>query len=341
MRNYMTTLKFLIAFLLISSSLFAQTNIEFILRKSHSYKVDSVEAFDLSQGEFHDYDYQDTINMHFNKSNIDCYNIRYHANGKIYSTQIWLDTGYIIIAAQIDSNKLIIDTVLNSPTYYMVKDFGKKRYELYKANDTIALNNYLLTNYEKNIENPFSLVIGDYYIKWNLNSKLNLLKFKSYADKQGDKFSWFLLYPMVVERLNKILGIDNINFNDFTFINKNNKKVKLQFEGSKFYVLDFWFLACPPCIRDHKDIQLSYEKLKERNVEIISISIDNNVLLWKNYLSKHNYNWRNYMQTQDSTITNQLSIRSFPTYIIVNNKGEIKETYNSFADVEKRFMIDE
>ncbi len=341
MRNYMTALKFLTAFLFISFSVYSQTNIEFILKNSASYKVDTVDAFDLSQKEFHDYDYKDTINMHFDKNNIDCYNIRYHENGKMFRTQIWLDTGNIKIQAHIDSNKLIIDTVFNSPIYYMVEDFANQYHELYKTNDTIALNNYLLTNYEKNIQNPFSLMIGNYYINLNQNSKLNLIKLKSLADMQGDKFSWFLLYPMVAERLNKILNIDKINLNNFTFINKENKKVKLLLQGYSYYVLDFWFLACPPCIHDHKDIKLDYQKLKQRNIEIVSISTDDNVSQWKNYLSNHNYNWRNYLQTKDSTITNQLSVHNFPTYIIVNNEGDIIDTYNSFADVEKRFKIDE
>ena len=303
--------------------------------------MDSVDAFDLSQKEFHSYKYKGTINMHFNKNNIDCYNIRYHKNGKMFRTQIWLDTGNIKIEAHIDSNKLIIDTVFNSPAYNMVKDFAKEYYELYKTNDTTSLNNYLLANYERNIKNPFSLMVGNYYVNLNQNSKLNLIKFKLYADKQEGKFTWFFLYPMVIGRLNKILNIAKINFNDFTFINKENKKVKLPLKSSDYYVLDFWFLACPPCIKDHKDIKLNYEKLKQRKVEIVSISIDDNLLQWKNYLSDHKYNWLNYLQTSGNTITNQLSIHSFPTYIIVNNKGDIVDSYNSFADVKKRFEIDD
>ena len=337
----MIYLKFLIIFLFASISVYAQTDIEFILKNSSSYKIDTVDAFDLSQKEFHYYDYTDTINMHFNKSNIDCYNIRYHENGKMFRDQIWLDTGNIKIEAHIDSNKLIVDTVFNSPTYYMVKNFAKEYYDLYKTNDTSAINNYLLTKYKENILNPFSMMISNYYINLNQNSKVNLIKFKTLADEPNDKFSWFFLYPMVIERMNKILAIDKININDFTFVNQKNKKVKLLLQGSDYYVLDFWFLACPPCIRDHREIKSNYEKFKQRSVEIISISTDENVLQWKSYLSNHNYYWENYLQTNGNTITNQLSVHSFPTYMIVNNQGDIIDTYNSFADVKKRFKIDE
>jgi len=250
----MKVLKFLVAFMLISSSVYAQTDIEFILKNSASYQLDSVDAFDLSQKEFYDYDYKDTINMRFNKNNIDCYNIRYHENGRMFRAQIWLDTGNIKIEAHIDGDKLIIDTVFNSPAYYMVKDFSKAYSELYKAHDTTLLNNYLLENYEKNIRNPFSLLVGEYYMNLNQNSRFNLIKFKLYADKQGGEFRWFYLYPMVVEKMDKMLNIGKINLSDFTFINRENKKVKLLLQGANYYVLDFWFLACSPCIRDHKDI---------------------------------------------------------------------------------------
>ncbi len=337
----MTTLKLLIAFLFINYSVYAQTNIEFILKNPSSYKIDTVDAFDLSQKEFYNYDYNDTISMHFNKNNIDCYNIRYHENGKMFRTQIWLDTGNIKIEAHIDSNTLIIDTVFNSPVYYKVKKFAKEYYEFYKSADTIALNNYLLTKYEENINNPFSLMIGNYYIALNQNLKLNLIKLKALTEKQKDRFDWFFLYPLVVERMNKILDVNNISLNNFRFLNRKSKKVKLLLQGSDFYILDFWFLACPPCILDHKEIKTSYEKLKQRGVEVISISTDENIFQWKNYLSNHSYYWGNYLQENNNTITNQLSIHSFPTYLIVNKKGDIIDTYNSFADVKKRFKIGE
>lgn len=341
MRNYKAVLKFLTLFLFINFSVSAQTNIEFVLKNSSSYPIDTVDAFDLSQKEFHTYNYKDTISIYFSKDNIDCYNIRYHENGKMFRTQIWLDTGNIKIEAHIDSNTLIVDTVYNSPIYYIVKDFAKEYYELYKTNDTAALNNYMLAKYKENIQNPFSLMIGNYYINLNQNSKLNLIKFKAFTEKQKDKFSWFFLYPMVIERMNKMLNIDKINLNNYTFINQSNKKVKLLLQGSDYYVLDFWFLACPPCVHDHKEINAGYEKLKQKGVEVISISTDEDIFQWKKYLSGHNYHWRNYLQTMNSTITNQLSIHSFPAYIIVNNQGDIVDTYSSFADVKKRFKIDE
>ncbi len=341
MRNYMRPLKFIIAILIVNLQAVGQTNIQVIIKDLGQHKIDKVDAFDLSQVEFHDYVYQDTLNINFKKTNIDCYNIRYFENGKMYRQQIWLDTGKIKIEAHIDSSKLIIDTVLNSPMFYKYQDFSQKYSQLYKNQDTVSLNNFLLETYQKNIETPFSLLIGNLYIAINQNLKLNLAKLKNLCDWQGEKFKWFFFYTSVNERLNKIFTIPNIDINKFSFINKTNKKTKLSLKGADYYVLDFWFLACPPCIRDHKDIKNNLVRLKQKKVDLISISTDENIKNWKSYLAIHNYNWQNYLQDKVNTITTQLSINIFPTYIVLDKTGNITNTYNSFSDVLKRFNIKE
>jgi hypothetical protein len=337
----MAALRLFTILVVLNSSLHAQTNIVFILKNAAAHRIDTVEAFDLTQKEVYNYDFRDTLTMHFKKNNIDCYNILCHGNGQIYRRQIWLDSGNIRIEAHIDSSELLVDTVVNSPTYYQAKNFAREYRDLWNANDTIALNNYLLTKYEENIQNPFSFVIGNLYIQVNQNLKTNLIEFKSYTDRQGDRFSWFYMYPLVIDRLNKILEVEKVNLNNFTFISIENRKTILKLQGSDYYVLDFWFLSCVPCILDHKKIKLDYEKLKQKGVELVSISIDDDFSPWKNYLASHNYTWRNYLQMSDNTLSNSLGIHGCPTYVILNNKGEIIETYTSFSNVEKKFNIGE
>jgi peroxiredoxin len=334
------TIQILIPLLIIISLASGQTTIQIIIKNAGQHKIDKVDAFDLSQKEQYDYRYKDTLVFHFRKTNIDCYNIRYHENRKMFREQIWLDTGNIKIEAHIDSSNLIIDTVINSPAYYKVRYFAKRYSEFSRSNDTNAMNSYLLNTYKENIDNPFSLLVGDNYIRLNQNSKPNLITFKKLTEKQGGKFSWFLLYPSVTERLNKILSVDKINFNEFSFINTEKKKGKILLKGADYYILDFWFLACPPCVRQHKDINANLEKLKQKNIEMIGISIDQNFKKWKNYLAKNRYNWQNYLEDKGNAITKQLSIKGFPAYIIVNSSGEIINTYNSFADILKKFGLD-
>jgi len=329
----------LITLLLFYIGVIAQTNIQLIIQNPMQHKIDKVDAFDLSQKELHDYVYGDTLLLHFDKCNIDCYNIRYHEGEKMFRAQLWLDSGNIKIQAHLDEKNLVIDTVINSPTFYYVKAFAKQYFELSKTNDTALLNQFLLDAYEENIGNPFSIMVVDYFVRLNQNSKVNLLKLKKLTAQQGDRFSWFLMYPIAVERLNKMLTVDKLNANDFLFVNNTNKKVKLNLNGAGYYVLDFWFLACPPCVKQHLAIKTNLKKLQQKNVVVIGISTDENTSKWKAYLQKHQYNWQNYLQDRDHTIPQQLSVNSFPLYIILDAKGNMINTYNAFSDVLKRFDI--
>lgn len=337
----MRILIFILLTLFIFKNVVGQTKIQFIIKDLGGHKIEKVDAFDLSQIEFYNYDYNDTLNLNFNKRNIDCYNIRYYENGKMFRQQIWLDTGNIKIEAHIDSSKLVIDTVINSPTYYKIKDFYIKNSQLFKNKDTILLNAFLLDTYKANIENPFSLLVGNIYVGINQNIKSNLLNLKTLTEKQGEKFKWFFFYENVNERVNKIISITKIDLQNFIFLDKKNKKVKLLLKGSDYYVLDLWFVACPPCVRDHKIINNTLSKLKQKNVELISISNDENKKEWKEYLAKNNYKWQNYVENSKHSFTNYLSIPSYPTYIVIDRFGIIFNTYNSYLDVLKRFSIKE
>jgi hypothetical protein len=319
----------------------SQMRLQLILKNAGGHKIQKVDVFDLSQKEIYEAPYQDTLVFKFKKKNIDCYNIRYHEQGKMFRQQIWLDTGSINIEAHIAGDDLIIDTVVNSPFFYAAAVFNKQYADLAKTQDTIAINNFLLASFQHHFDNPFSINVGFYYLMWNQNQKQNLLNFKSLADRQGEKFSWFLLYPMVMGRVNKILSLDRVNLSNYSFIDKANKRVKLSLGGSDYYVFDFWFLACLPCVEQHVEIRQKISQLKARKVSLIGIATDSDVRKWKNYLDKHGYDWQNFLQDQNASITKDLSISSFPTYIILNNAGDIINTYNSFSDVLKRFQIED
>jgi thiol-disulfide isomerase/thioredoxin len=335
MCNNMRPLKFIAAFLALGLQSFGQTNIQIVIKNDGNHKIDKVDVFDLSQKEIFKMPYNDTLNFVFAKNNIDCYNIRYHENGKMYRQQIWLNTGQIKIEAHLDSSKLQIDSVFNSPIYYEHMNFRRNYSELYKKKDTTAINKMLLEKFSKNIDNPYSLEFANYYILLNQNSNTNLSKLKLLTDKQGDRFNWFAIYPSVVGRLNNILTNSSLSLNDYSFIDRQNKNVKITPLTKKFYILDFWFLGCAPCLKDHIEIKKQLKTLDDKNAEVISISTDNDIKKLNTYLRKNKYNWQNYLESETKKITKEFSITGFPTYIIIDNLGNIKSTQNSFFDVLK------
>lgn len=317
----------------------AQTNIQLILKANN--KIDKLEANDFSSKQVFTVEYKDTINFNFNKSNIDLYNIGCYINDKKIWAQIWLDTGNIKVEAHTDSAKFIIDTIINSPIYYYLKGFSKEYSSLLKTKDTTQINQFLLSKLQENIKNPFSLWVGMLYLNLNQNNKNNVYPLKKIIAKQGEKFSNFLLYPDIIKRINNILSVDSINIPDFKFINRDNKTTTLILKNANYYILDFWYLGCAPCRREHKIIKQKLQYLRQNKIEIIGISTDRYSSEWKNYLSKNYYDWPNYLQAANKKITGSLSINSFPYYVVINSKGVIIGRYNLFSDILKKFKIDE
>lgn len=341
MCNHLKFFRFIAVLILLGFKVIGQTNIQLIVKNTGGHTIDKISVFDMSGKEVYELKYKDTVNIHFSEMNIDCFNIHYFEKEKMFRQQVWLDTGNIKIESHIDFGKLIIDSVFNSPMFYSVRDFNKNYSSIYKQNDTALINEFLINAYKANIENPFSILIANLYIGLNQNSKVNLIKFKKTAEIQGDRFSWFAYYPVVYDRLNMILKVDKVSLNDFSFLNTANKKVELLLKGADYYVLDLWFLACPPCVAQHKEIKTYQRKLKQKRIELISISTDHDINELKKYLLKHRYIWKNYLQEGENTITEQLGISLFPTYIILDGSGKIIETFNSFAAIIKKFNLNE
>jgi peroxiredoxin len=325
----MKNLIILIAGIILQLNAIAQTNIRIILRTD--LKIDSVNAFDVSFKESHSFHYKDTLDIRFIKQNIDLYNIHYFVKGKMYRQQVWLDTGNITIKAHTDKSNLIIDTVINSPVYYSVINYLRKSF----GKDTIARNNFMIDEIKRNLENPRSIAIANDYVSFNQNSKPNLLKLKMLLSKQKTDFSWFIFYAMSIERMNKILEVKDLHLSDFKFVNRENKSADVNLDKYDYYILDFWFVGCTPCMAQHKQIKARYQELRNKKITVIGISIDKNYKVWNKYLSDHGYKWDNYLQAGTKTLSNFLGIVACPVYVVLNKKGDIISSFGSLDDLFK------
>ncbi|WP_339716204.1 TlpA disulfide reductase family protein [uncultured Kriegella sp.] len=302
--------------------------------------IDTIMITDISQNrEVHKIAYKDTIKINFKDSLNDLYNVCFFKNGKMVSSpmqysQLWLNGKNIEIKGKIDK-QLIIDTIIGSDLYYKTKTYQTGFRSLYKTNaDSSEINTFLLKNIQDNFDNPFSLHVMSTYIFRNQNNKFKLKELHQLVSKQSDllKNHSFFNYH---EELEKKLRITELDIDNFSFYNLKNDIVKLNFEKDKTYLIDLWFVNCPPCVKDHKAISKKLDYLEKNNIELIGISRDKEHSKWKYYLETNHYNWENVRQVDSSkTITETLGISAFPTYLLIENGREIKITFNSFKEIE-------
>ncbi|WP_127139779.1 TlpA family protein disulfide reductase [Flagellimonas marinaquae] len=297
-------------------------------------KIDSVWISNIGQTESFFLPLKDTIKVNFEEKLNDLYNIAFYTENGRKANQIWLNGNNVIVNAKL-TDKIEIDSVINSDLYYRSINFSKNYGELIQnKSDSTAIDKFLLENISQNIQSPFSFAVANTFIHRNQNNKAKIGKLFDILSTQSDTLKNHLI--SIHGKIENILKVNFLNTGDYKFANIDNQLSSINIEKSKMYLLDFWFVNCPPCIRDHKLISKKLGLLKEKKVELIGISTDRNHSVWKEYLKKQNYNWKNYREIDSlKRVTKDMAIWSFPTYLLLKSNGEIKARYNSFRDFEK------
>jgi thiol-disulfide isomerase/thioredoxin len=159
---------------------------------------------------------------------------------------------------------------------------------------------------------------------------------------------WILLFlPITLIFSTIIYGFTKINDR---YLNQNiNKKfelnhivdtlrnsVKLNFEN-KVTIIDFWFVGCSPCVFEMNQFN-TLLKGREKEISVFSISIDD-AKYWKTpnspFLNKTVNNWKFYALDSKSLpdkgkyLHDLFNFNHFPSYIVVDKKGDIIEVPNS------------
>lgn len=295
-------------------------------------QIDSVWISDIGQTDSHHLPFETTIKHNFKKGVNDLYNIGVYIDGKRKTQQIWLDGQEVIVKGSV-ADRFKIDTVINSKIYYEAIDFFKEMTRLDEANaDSLTFDRFLLKTIESNIEHPFAHIVAINYINRNQNDKTKLKALVPLYEKQSDSLKQHFL--SAVSRLESTLNVDEVAISKYELETLEKTVTQLNLEPNKRYLLDFWFVACPPCIRDHKQIAEQLQVFDDNDITLIGISTDQNHDTWKKYLEKHNYTWQNYREVyaEENTLTKDLTIWAFPTYILISGDGKIESRFNTFND---------
>lgn len=114
---------------------------------------------------------------------------------------------------------------------------------------------------------------------------------------------------------------------DFKAYDINNLLITLShFNEGKYILLDFWASWCKPCREDIPYLQHLYNRYKKDNLQIISISIDEKVKLWKNAIDKDNTgHWIHIISNRqyNKGIAEAFSVSSIPVKILLDRNGMI------------------
>ena len=116
-------------------------------------------------------------------------------------------------------------------------------------------------------------------------------------------------------------------FTDFEMLTPEGKAVKLSdYAGKgKVVLVDFWASWCGPCRREMPNLVEAYAKYKNKNFEIVGVSLDQSGEAWKEAIGKLNITWPQmsdlkYWNCEGAKL---YAISSIPHIVLIDGEGTI------------------
>ncbi|WP_431292248.1 redoxin domain-containing protein [Pedobacter sp. P26] len=112
---------------------------------------------------------------------------------------------------------------------------------------------------------------------------------------------------------------------DFTQNNTEGKPVTLSSLRGKYVLVDFWASWCAPCREENPTVVKAYKKFKDKNFEIISISLDDKKEPWLKAIEADGLPW---IQLSDlkgwkNSVARLYGITSVPQNLLLDPNGKI------------------
>lgn len=114
--------------------------------------------------------------------------------------------------------------------------------------------------------------------------------------------------------LGETIELDNLN---------KNEKLK-----GKWILLDFWASWNSESMKDRNVLNEVYSQYNSKNLEIVSVSLDNSKERWKTAIAQNNSSWLEVSDLKgwESAACNKYKVSGLPYHVLINPKGEVVKT---------------
>lgn len=107
------------------------------------------------------------------------------------------------------------------------------------------------------------------------------------------------------------------------FVNQQQKPVSFSSmaKGKQYMIIDFWASWCGPCRRAIPELKRFYEEQKDKNVEIISVSIDKKETDWVKANDQEKFPWHSFLDRKG--LADAYNVKAIPAMFLLDGKGKV------------------
>ncbi|MDD4780392.1 MAG: TlpA disulfide reductase family protein [Tissierellia bacterium] len=113
---------------------------------------------------------------------------------------------------------------------------------------------------------------------------------------------------------------------DFELESMDGTKLKLSDLKDKNVIINFWATWCGYCVLEMPDLQKLNDKYKDEDLIVLAVNVGETKETVQEFIEENELNLI-VLLDEDSAVANNYGLRSFPSTLAVNKKGEIVTGY--------------
>jgi peroxiredoxin/uncharacterized protein YcnI len=141
------------------------------------------------------------------------------------------------------------------------------------------------------------------------------------ASLKGTEFSLYLNQILQEGKINAI----GTTVADFSQADTTGKQISISSFRGKYVLIDFWASWCRPCRAENPNVVEAYNKFKDKNFTILSVSLDKSKDSWIDAIKMDNLTWTHVSDLQGwaNAVSSSFHIQSIPQNILIDPNGKI------------------